>query len=195
MWKQSIKKTHRDNVKNKLVENLFILQEHFRSHLFQHRKLMLDMSQQNFVDTCYSAEPRKISQFAQAQEEKRIAITKRITETSKVARENIRDCFSRVLSQLRTLITGEIQLEENKRTDNPEPKTNTMSVKRSGDQSVYHALGFPPGMTYAHRSSLRRECGRFLRFAYLADFLSLESLSKIYIGSLEVMIERIEQLD
>lgn len=86
-------------------------------------------------------------------------------------------------------------MEENKRTDNPEPKTNSMSVKRSGDQSVYHALGFPPGMTYAHRSQLRRECCRFLRFAYLADFLSLESLSKIYIGSLEIMIERVEQLD
>ena len=122
-------------------------------------------------------------------------MTKKIIDTSKTARENIRDCFSRVLNNLRILITGEIQLEENKRTDNPEPKTNTMSVKRSGDQSVYHALGFPPGMTYAHRSSLRRECGRFLRFAYLADFLSLESLSKIYIGSLEIMIERIEQLD
>ena len=66
MWKKSIKKTHRDNVKNKLVENLFILQEHFRSHLFTHRKLMLDMSNQNFVDSCFNTDPRKLHQFAQA---------------------------------------------------------------------------------------------------------------------------------
>ena len=50
-------------------------------------------------------------------------------------------------------------------------------------------------MTYAHRSSLRNECSRFLRFSYLVDFLALEALSRIYIGSLELMIERIQDLD
>ena len=66
MWKKSIKKTHRDNVKNKLVENLFILQEGFRSHLFRHRKYMLDMSEKDFVDNCYNTDARKLDQFAQA---------------------------------------------------------------------------------------------------------------------------------
>ena len=60
---------------------------------------------------------------------------------------------------------------------------------------MYEKLEFPAGMTYAHRSSLRRECSRFLRFAYLADFLSLEALSTIYIDSVQEMIERIKVLD
>ena len=50
-------------------------------------------------------------------------------------------------------------------------------------------------MTYAHRSSLRRECARFLRFAYLADFLSMEALSTIYIQSVKEMIKRVRFLD
>jgi dynein heavy chain len=56
-------------------------------------------------------------------------------------------------------------------------------MKRKETHDVYTKLGFPPGMTYGHRSSLRKECIKFLRFAYLVDFLSLESLSKIYTAS------------
>jgi len=37
-------------------------------------------------------------------------------------------------------------------------------------------LDFPKGMTYGHRSQLRKVCSKFLRFAYLVDFISLESL-------------------
>ena len=68
-------------------------------------------------------------------------------------------------------------------------------MKRKDTNNTYDKLGFPAGMTYAHRSSLRKECTRFLRFAYLVDFLSLEALTHIYIGSLEVMIERLDDLN
>jgi len=50
-------------------------------------------------------------------------------------------------------------------------------------------------MTYGHRSSLREECSRFLRFAYLIDFLSLQALSKIYLSSVKDMILRLQKLD
>lgn len=194
-WKKSIKDQHRDKVRNKLVENLFILQEHFRHHLFKHRQHMLEMSNQNFIDTCYNAEARKLDQFGGAQESKRLELTKKITDTSKISRQNINDCFEKVLGGLRYRINQEILVEDTRRSDNPEPKNNVMALKKPQVNDGYNALGFPPGMTYAHRSSLRRECSRFLRFAYLADFLSLEALSKIYIGSLQIMIDRIEGLD
>jgi hypothetical protein len=50
-------------------------------------------------------------------------------------------------------------------------------------------------MTYGHRSSLRKECSRFLRFAYLVDFLSYEALTNIYIGSVKDMIHRVKELN
>lgn len=68
-------------------------------------------------------------------------------------------------------------------------------MKRKASNNVFEKLGFPEGMTYGHRSSLRKECSRFLRFAYLVDFLSLEALSNIYIGSVGDMVERLRELD
>jgi dynein heavy chain len=50
-------------------------------------------------------------------------------------------------------------------------------------------------MTYGHRSSLRKECSKFLRFAYLVDFISLEALANIYKNSVEDMINRLYYLD
>lgn len=86
-------------------------------------------------------------------------------------------------------------MDETNAQKNPEPKNNAVSMKKKETNSVYEKLDFPAGMTYAHRSSLRRECTRFLRFAYLADFLSLEALSTIYIRSVKEMIRRIQFLD
>lgn len=68
-------------------------------------------------------------------------------------------------------------------------------MKKKASSNVFEKLGFPEGMTYGHRSSLRKECSRFLRFAYLVDFLSLEALSNIYIGSVKDMIKRIDDLN
>ena len=68
-------------------------------------------------------------------------------------------------------------------------------MKRKASNNVFEKLGFPEGMTYGHRSSLRKECSRFLRFAYIIDFLSLEALSSIYISSVREMVNRLGDLD
>jgi dynein heavy chain len=68
-------------------------------------------------------------------------------------------------------------------------------MKKKQSSNTFEKLGFPEGMTYGHRSSLRKECSRFLRFAYLVDFLSLEALANIYTGSVRDMIERLKDLD
>lgn len=46
-------------------------------------------------------------------------------------------------------------------------------------------------MTYGHRSNVRKECSRFLRFAYLVDFLALESLCSIYICTVSEFLDRL----
>jgi len=68
-------------------------------------------------------------------------------------------------------------------------------MKRKASNNVFEKLGFPEGMTYGHRSSLRKECSRFLRYAYIIDFLSLEALANIYTGSVADLIRRLEDLD
>jgi dynein heavy chain len=195
MWKKNIKQKNRLTAINSLEEHLFMLQDHFSHHLSVHRKLMLDMSRNKFVDTLSTSDPLTIDAFAAAQEEKRGQVAKKIASQSNSARNNIRDCIEKVLKELRMRILGEITLDEQRKKDHPQPKNNAVSLKRKETNNAYEELNFPSGMTYAHRSSLRKECSRFLRFAYLADFLSLEALSQIYILSLETMIERIKDLD
>ena len=156
---------------------------------------MLEMSRNKFVDTLTTTEPKTIDAFASAQEAKRNEVAKRIEAQSNKSRKNIQECIDKVLKELRQRILGEITLDEQRKKDHPQPKTNSVSMKRKETDNSYDKLGFPAGMTYAHRSSLRKECSRFLRFAYLADFLSLEALSQIYIYSLESMIDRIRDLD
>ena len=156
---------------------------------------MLDMANYRFVDTCQSAEFKEIDEFAQAQEDKRTEVVKKIEKMSRDSRENIQLLFDAVLKRLRDQIVGEITMDETNHQKNPEPKNNAVSMKKKETNSVYERLEFPAGMTYAHRSSLRKECSRFLRFAYLADFLSLEALSAIYIESVRDMINRLGDLD
>lgn len=91
---------------------------------------------------------------------------------------------------------SEIALDEQRKKSNPiGSQSNNLPMKKKESNNVFEKLGFPEGMTYGHRSSLRKECSRFLRFAYLVDFLTLESLSNIYTGSVRDMINRLEDLD
>jgi dynein heavy chain len=107
----------------------------------------------------------------------------------------VRECISKVLSELRERIVSEIALDEERKKNNPIQSSNTITMKRKASNNVFEKLGFPEGMTYGHRSSLRKECSRFLRFAYLVDFLSLEALANIYTGSVHEMVKRLKELN
>jgi hypothetical protein len=156
---------------------------------------MIDMERCRFIDPCMTGDTKKIEEFAEAQEKKIKSIQDDINKFSDKSRENIRECISKVLSELRTRIVSEIALTEERKKNNPIQSSGSMSMKRKASSNVFEKLGFPEGMTYGHRSSLRKECSRFLRFAYLVDFLSLEALANIYTGSVRAMINRISELD
>lgn len=108
---------------------------------------------------------------------------------------NIQECITNVLSKLRSEILNEITLDEQRRKTLPGNQTQGATMKKKDTKDANDNLGFPDSMTYGHRSSLRLECSRFLRFAFLVDFLALESLTNIYLNSLDSMIKRIRKLD
>lgn len=156
---------------------------------------MLEMETLRFVDPCRNQDTKDIKTFTEDQRERRKAIANQITMCSERSRDNIFECIQKVVKELRDRITSEIALDEERKKNNPIQSSNTIVMKRKASNNVFEKLGFPEGMTYGHRSSLRKECSRFLRFAYLVDFLSLESLASIYLGSVREMIERLEDLD
>jgi len=195
MWKKTIKRQTRMRSQNSLDERLFILQDFFGDYLSKHRRLMIDMESSRFIDPCLTGDTKTIEDFAEAQVERTNAIADEIQKYSDKCRENIRECISKVLTELRTRIVSEIALDEERKKNNPIQSSNTITMKKKATSNVFEKLGFPEGMTYGHRSSLRKECSRFLRFAYLVDFLSLEALSNIYTGSVNDMIKRIKDLN
>lgn len=46
-------------------------------------------------------------------------------------------------------------------------------------------LGFSSNISFGHRSTVRSEFMRFLRLAYLLDFLAVDSLGKMVMDSLQ----------
>lgn len=51
-----------------------------------------------------------------------------------------------------------------------------MSSKANRRDNAYDNLGFGLKMTYEHRSELRKECSKFVRFSYLVDFIFQQAL-------------------
>ena len=62
---------------------------------------------------------------------------------SRRARENIQECINKVLKELRQRILGEITLDEQRRKDHPQPKSNSVAMKKKETNSSYDKLGFP----------------------------------------------------
>jgi len=153
------------------------------------------MEKKRFIDTLATSNTQTIEEFTQAQYTRTKAISDEIQFISDKSRINIRECITEVVGELRTRIVSEIAIDEERKKNNPIQSSNTITMKRKASSSVFEKLGFPDGMTYGHRSSLRKECSRFLRFAYLVDFLSLEALANIYTGSVSDMIDRLKDLD
>lgn len=52
MWKKNILVKKRSNAKGLLEEKMFSLQSNFHTALFKHRKMMIEMQKEKFIDTC-----------------------------------------------------------------------------------------------------------------------------------------------
>lgn len=71
---------------------------------------------------------------------------------------------------------------------------NRVDLKTSESDRVYEDLGFKPNLKYGPKSSLRKECSRFLRCAYLLDFITMDALTNIYLNSVKSLFDKLEFL-
>lgn len=195
IWKDTIKQEARKKASTKLKEKLFFLHDTFRKHLMVHRDYCINMEKLRFVDISSNIETQTIKKYGDIQAKMRKETKKRISQYSGKCRENIESCIGKVLQDLKQRIDAETKLDEERRKVNPIQSTTTLALKEKSSQGVFEELGFPPNMTYGHCSSLREECSRFIRFAYLVDFMSLESLSGIYLGSVNEITQKLSFLD
>lgn len=69
---------------------------------------------------------------------------------------------------------------------------NQSKNKSLNQDPVYEQLGFKNNLNFKARSELRDECKKFLRFAFLLDFIALESLSKIFLNSIHDCVDKLQ---
>ena len=81
---------------------------------------------------------------------------------------------------MRTMILTEVSGDE------PEKKTNDEKSK------AFEQLGFPDNITYGYRSKMRTEFIKFLRLAYLLDFIVIQALGNLYIANVKNFFEVFE---
>ena len=83
-------------------------------------------------------------------------------------------------------------MENMKKKSGEDKSTSPQAMtSQSPKESAFQALGFPSKMSYEHRSKLRKEAGRFLRFSYLVDSLHLSCLAGIYSTQISDFIKKL----
>ena len=188
MWKRNVIRHKRIKYKKSLEEGLFFLSPRFRQSLILHRTNCMEMEKLRFLEISqqqYGITPEtpKLEEFQDQQARKREMVKEKIREFSNKCRENVKSCFKENLELLRKQQNG-----PNLDPFEEELKKKTEIHAYRLKETAYENLGFDDELSYEKRSQLRKECSKFLRFAYLIDFLTLDSLKNIYLYSVDDLL-------
>lgn len=182
MWKRNVIRHKIEDCSKMLEEKLFLLNPHLRSCLLNLRKNSLTMSK----DLSFLATKPESSQvsvnldtFKLLQEKKRREVTRSLIEQARVNKELVSAGFEKCLVSLQS------EQKTQKEGDDVLLKKKNLSNKANRRENAYEFLGFGIQMSYEQRSELRKQCSKFIRFSYLADFMFLESLADIYHRTLD----------
>ena len=108
--------------------------------------------------------------------------------------DNCEQGIKLVIDKLRTQITQEMtdDDEQFKTMTSKIDQEESDNVKQILDERkvVLETLGFPDNMSYGHRAMMRTEFVRFLRLAYLLDFVAVQSLGLVYICSASEFLQK-----
>ena len=205
IWKSRINVKKRETVTEKLTDQLFILHKHFRPVLLDLKARCNEMENINFIEIADTHEAISKEVFSQKQEAKRTHVKERIETHSKASREEFREGIKNVLDELKqNLHEGNDNDDSVKKKDDSDQwaqggkKGYQMSrrgdMKTSESDRVFEDLGFKPNLKFGAKSSLRRECSRFLRCAYLLDFITMDCLTNIYLNSVKLLFDKLDYL-
>ena len=183
VWRKGILSVKRKHVIEDLSDKLFFADDAYRDYLLTYRKSMCEMEKLRFIDLNRQGDDITVDDFSRKQKKKQKATADKIMEFSKNNREEFRKLIEKALNRLKRKVNADA--DDNPLSGNEEAKHN----------SVLESLGFPSSLAYGHRAALRRECIRFLRLAYLNDFLAIKSLGDIYLSTVNEVHKMLITLD
>ena len=190
MWKRNVNRYRRNKRSKKLEEKLFWIDKVYSELLIQHKTLCFDIERIRFIDLPSSPEGFTLQGFNELQKKRQSELRNTLGSIGQMLRDNINTYIRQIMDELREKIVSDIASEKHVVKGAP----GNLGPPGRPVCALYEKLGFPENMSFGQRSLLRKECSRFLRFSYLADFYVLESLYKIYVWSCEELVERISDL-
>jgi len=196
-WVKILKRNHRNMIISQLNEKLFIANPIFQQLLLNHKSMCLEIERLRFVELMRleTGEIQSLDDFKLNQEKKRSYVVESLQTYSQNLHQNVRAGVRMILERLRDHIVNEMANDEDQ--FNEELKalaSDNKEKRRASERNKFEELGFPPFLNYVHRSMLRHECSRFLRLAYLLDFMTTESLGNMYIGSVDDFVKKLKDL-
>ena len=198
-WITILRKNKKAAVSARLMEKLFYANPILQSLLLKHKELCTKIENMRFVDAQLNLDIQTLDIFSSTQERKRSTVIEDLQKLSKDLHENSRSGIRQILEKLRDHIVSEMsnQDEEKQKTkedDKQDFKEITDSMNKGNGKNVFESFGFPEFLNYGHRSLLRNECSRFLRLAYLLDFITIEALGNMYILSAKDLLGRLTDI-
>ena len=193
LWRRKICVKKRETVSEILEEKLFILHNHFSTVILELKKSCCEMEKLNFIELTDSHEAIEKKEFVNRQDKRRNFIEDRIQTYARKSKEDFREGIKSILNDLKIRINSGEQKDESAKK-NEEGEQKRVDLKTSESDRVYEDLGFKPNLKYGPKSSLRKECSRILRCAYLLDFITMDALTNIYLTSVKSLFDKLDIL-
>jgi hypothetical protein len=214
MWRLNILSARRELVTASLKAKLFTADPVFGKILLQHRATCKDLEKLRVLDLQQvSRDPFGHVDFQQRQMLVRELVENAIREASDKTRDLFKGGINQILDALRARIHAQEELDQDQEAsavrvdgqaaDNKgaHGAANEFRLMRQiekldkgkslNQDPVYEQLGFKHNLKFSARNELRDACKKFLRFAFLLDFVALESLSAIFLQSIQDTVEKI----
>ncbi|CAK95203.1 unnamed protein product (macronuclear) [Paramecium tetraurelia] len=177
---------------------MLILNPIYQKLIVSHRSLCYDIEALRIVDiekieeelTDKKDQYLSLQEFSLLQQKQRNKLVEKIQIQSRKMKENCLSGLKTVIDKLRTQINQEKQSDDDQV---PLKIEKNMSQSRQIDkkQQIIETFGFPERMDYGHRALMRTEFIKFLRLAYLLDFIAVQSLGQIYIKSATEFVDKL----
>ena len=194
-WIKILRRNRKNQIISRLNESLYIANPIFQQLLVNHKGMCLEIERLRFVELLRleTAEIQSLEEFKLNQEKKRNYVIETLQDYSKNLHQNVRAGVKMILEKLRNHIVNEMANDEDQFNEELKELANETKSKPPG-KNVFEALGFPEFLNYVHRSMLRHECTRFLRLAYLLDFMTVEAQGNMYLNSVRDFTKKLDDL-
>lgn len=174
-WLKILSQERFKKVSEILSERLFVLNPDYRGILVAHNSLCYDIEHFKLVEL--PSDSLSITDFKQEQFKRRNEVVHQLKRCSKELHEKCEVGLQTIVEKLRQTILSDLSNEDTEK-------------KASDEKSkAFEQLGFPDNIRYGHRSAMRAEFIRFLRLAYLLDFIVVQSLGTLYVSNVKIFLD------